>query len=225
MRKFSKACFMMAICIGLPLALGGQKKPVPPPPNAPSLPGQVQRAPIDQRKPAQARPASEEQNKAVVRRVFDDLFSRGRYEAIEEIYAKECPVHFGNRHTRLEESVAEGKGWRQAAPDLNMIVERIEAKGETVTVDWNAIGTHTGKGNGISPTGKRIGVHGKSTFRVVNGKIVEVWNTDHRDELFRQLGVSPNKARLYEMGEDFWFAVNRFFSGKGPVAASVPPSS
>ncbi|HYL09615.1 MAG TPA: ester cyclase [Candidatus Acidoferrales bacterium] len=210
MRKLSALCLVVLVCSGVAI-VSAQKKP-------------ATRQP-DKVAPSQRQAASPEQNKVVVRRVFEDLFTHGRYEFIDQIYEKGCPVHFGNRHVRLEDAVSEGKGWRNAAPDLLMTVDHMVAEGDKVTVDWTAKGTHTGKGNGISPTGKHVLIHGRSTFRLANGKIVEVWNTDHRDELFRQLGVSKTQAWLYEKGEDLWLAVRDFFSPAEPASASVPSST
>jgi steroid delta-isomerase-like uncharacterized protein len=151
----------------------------------PQLPGQVQ--------------ASPEHHKAVTRRVFDDLFNSGRYEAISEIYAKDCVVHHNGKTTSLDQAVSEGKGWRSASPDLRMTPDEMSVQGDIVTVSWTAKGTHTGKGNGlVRPTGKHILVHGVSRFRLVNGKIAEVWNNYDRNDIFRQLGVSPTMAFLYD---------------------------
>jgi len=204
--------FLMVIsCIGMILMPEEQKKPAPTPQNPTGA------APDQQRKPVQVAPgqiqiASAEQNKAVVRRVYDDLFSRGRYELIDQIYAKDCRVHFGNRQARLEQAVAEGKGWRTAAPDLVMRVGRMDVERDLVVVDWTANGTNTGKGNGVPATGKQVLIRGNSRFRVVNGKIVEVWNNFDRDEIFRQLGVPPKLGRLYDSTQDFLFALNQVFS-------------
>jgi steroid delta-isomerase-like uncharacterized protein len=214
---------MVITCIGMALTPGEQKKPTPTPQNNTGVANQVQPVPGAQKKPgAQTRPglpgqvqiASPEQNKAVVRQVFDDLFSKGRYELIGQIYAKDCPVHSGNRNTRLEQAVAEGKGWRSAAPDLFMAVERMEVERDFVIVEWTAKGTNTGKGNGVPSTGKRILIRGNSRFRVVNGKIAEVWNNFDRDEIFRQLGVPPKLGRAYDSTQDFLFALNQVFSRK-----------
>src|SRR5437016_1399812 len=192
--------FLMVIsCIGMMLTPDPQKKPSTTVQTRPGLPGQIQIAPA-------------EQNKAVVRRVYDDLFSRGRYELIDQIYAKDCRVHFGNRQSRLEQAVAEGKGWRTAAPDLTMTVGRMDVEREFVVVDWIARGTNTGKGNGVPATGKQILIRGNSRFRVVNGKIVEVWNNFDRDEIFRQLGVPPKLGQLYDSTQDFLFALNQVFA-------------
>jgi|GEM_PF-1241045 steroid delta-isomerase-like uncharacterized protein len=228
-------CLMVITCIGLALTPEEQKKPASTPQtntpqNTTGVANQVQPAPAEQKKPvapAQTRPvlpgqiqlASAEQNKAAVRRVFDDLFSRGRYELIDQIYTKDCPVHFGNRNTRLEQAVAEGKGWRSAAPDLFMTVDRMDVERDFVIVDWTAKGTNTGKGNGVPATGKRILISGKSRFRLVNGKIAEVWNNYDRNDLFRQLGVPPKLGYLYDSTQDFLFALNQMFSGKDTAGA------
>ena len=186
---------VLGFCV-LMFASGVQKKPAPL-----RLPGQQQ---------VQASP---EQHKAVTRRVFDDLFNRGRYESISEIYSRDCIVHHNNKTTSLDQAVSEGKGWRSAAPDLQMTPDEMSVQGDIVTVSWTAKGTHTGKGNGlVRPTGKHILVHGNSRFRMVDGKIAEVWNNYDRNEVFRQLGVSPTMAFLYEQTEDVRLAFNQIFS-------------
>jgi predicted ester cyclase len=191
-------------------------------PNQAVIPSQP--APATQNKPApiptRNLPASTEQNKAVVQRVFTDLFNHGRYEAISQLYTPDCVVHHGGKNSRLEESVAEGKGWRMASPDLQMISESIQANGDFVMVQWTAQGTHSGHGNGLQPSGKRFMLHGSSRFRMVNGKIAEVWNEYDRDNLFRQLGVPPRVGDLYIMGQEFLVAVDRFFTtSQGGISA------
>lgn len=155
--------------------------------------------------------ASPEQNKVVARRVFDDLFTQGRYGEINQIYEGNCTVHFGNRTEGLGQAVAEGKGWRSAAPDLVMTADQVTAQGDMVTVNWTARGTHTGQGHGIKPTGKHFLIRGTSRFRLENGKIVEAWNSEYRDELFRQLGVPRSTALMYEEAQDLQAALDRWF--------------
>jgi len=211
MAKYKTLGLMVVLFSGLALATGAQKKPGPQPAQEPSLPGKVQ-------------PASAEQNKAVARRVFDDLFTRGRYDQIDQIYARDCTVHFGSRTLGLNEAIAEGKGWRSAAPDLVMTADQMSVNGDMVIISWSARGTHTGQGHGLKPTGKRISMRGNSRFRVVNGKIVEAWNEEYRPELYRQLGVNKTVGQLYDMSQDFLLAMNRIFSSKDAAAASVHSS-
>jgi len=152
-----------------------------------------------------------EHHKLVVNHVFQELFSEGRYELIPQVYAPNCIVHEGNKTRRIDEAVAEGKGFRESAPDLRMTADRMMVNGDIVHVEWTAQGTHTGHSRGVRPTGNRINMHGTSRFRMVNGKIAEVWNTYDRDGLFRQMGVNPKLGHLYDMTQDFIAAVRHLF--------------
>jgi hypothetical protein len=73
----------------------------------------------------------------------------------------------------------------------------------------------------MRPTGKQILMHGTSRFRLVNGKIAEVWNNYDRNEIFRQLGVSPTAAYLYDKAEDVELAFARIVSGRPLSPATV----
>jgi predicted ester cyclase len=158
----------------------------------------------------QVNPRVQEQNKEVVRQLFEEMFTHGRYELQGQVFAKGCPVHFGNRNIALQEAVAEGKGLRSAAPDLVMAINHISANGDMVTVSWTARGTHTHPGAGFKPTGKRFAVQGRSEFKVVNGKIVEAFNEEYRPELFRQLGVSRTQAFMFFAGQRVLSALSTF---------------
>src|SRR5215469_3644845 len=188
MVRYRVFCWMAIILGSLSLASGEQTKP-------PSLlQTNNELAGLDQRVQA-------EQNKVPVRQLYEEMFSKGRYELINQAFAAKCPVHFGSRNVSLQQAIAEGKGWRSAAPDMVMTVNQLTVNGDMVTCVWTCRGTHTGNGHGLKPTGKRILLHGNSRFRVVNGKIVEAWNEEYRPELFRQLGVSKAAALIYETAD------------------------
>lgn len=179
-----------------------------------------QKKPATQARQGAMKVAPEEQHKVHVARVFDDLFTAGRYEFIGQIYQPVCPVHTNGKNYTLQEAVSEGKGWRSAAPDLVMTADRMSVQGDIVTVSWTARGTHTGHGNGLKPTGRRILVHGTSRFRMSNGKIAEVWNNYDQKDMFRQLGVSPTKAWIYDKYEDLKLAWDRMFSEETVYAST-----
>jgi predicted ester cyclase len=176
MRRY-KMLLGLVVIIGSQMLTSAQKKPA-----------------REERMPA---PQSQEQNKQVARRVFEDLFTAGRYGEINQVFDPSCRVHFGGRSVPLEEAVAEGKGWRSAAPDLVMTADQVSVNGDTVTVVWTARGTHTGQGHGLKPTGRRIQMRSRSEFLIKNGKIVEARNEEYRPELFRQLGVSKTAAFMF----------------------------
>lgn len=177
MQKLSATFLMLMMCVAL--ASVAQKKP-----------GQSMET-----SKASGR-QSEDHNKEVARQVFDDLFSRGRYELVNQIYDPNCRVRFGNRTVSLEQAVEEGKGYRAAAPDLKMTADHIVAHGDEVVVDWTARGTNTGSGNELKPTGKHVQMHGRTTFKFANGKIVEVISgSDHKPELERNLAESEKGGK------------------------------
>ncbi len=159
---------------------------------------------------------SPQQMKQLVHRVFEDLFNNGRYGAVSEIYASNCVVHERGKTVPLEHSVSEGKNFRAAAPDVHMTPGSMSVEGNIVTVSWTGRGSQSGRASGFAkPTGKHFQVSGTSRFRIENGRIAEVWNDWDRNELFRQIGVSPTAAYLYDKAEDVMLALERIFP-RGP---------
>jgi len=196
MLNYRVFCWVVIVTSSLSLASGEQRK----------------HATLTQAPPPIAEAGSEvqpERNKIPVRQLYEDMFTRGRYELIDQVFERRCPVHFGRRNVTLAQAVDEGKGWRSAAPDLVMTINQITASGDKVTALWTATGTHTGHGHGLKPTGRHISLHGRSEFRVVNGRIVEAWNEEYRPELFRQLGVSKSVVFIYERADTVWSAMSQ----------------
>jgi len=194
MRKYAAICLMTIIFGGMTLTSGAQKKPAVTAPIQPATQGPQLRA--------------QPQIHVPVRQLYEEMFTNGRYDLESQVFAPNCIVHFGNRTVPLREAVAEGKGWRNAAPNLRMQINQISTNGDMVTVSWTAIGTHTGQGHGLKPTGKQVNLSGRSQFKVVNGKIVEAFNEEYRPQLFHQLGVSKTQASMFYAGEKILAVLN-----------------
>jgi steroid delta-isomerase-like uncharacterized protein len=195
---------IVAVCSIWMLAATPAEQKKPQPQVAPA----TQKAPANLPLPA----VSPGQNKANAQRVFTELFNQGEYESISQIYAPNCIVHEGSKTSSLQDAVTEGKGWKSASPDARMSIQNIQEQGDFVTIDWMSQGTHTGRGNGLEPSGKRFMLRGNSRFRFANGKIAEVWNTWDRNDLYRQLGVSPKVGELYFMSRRLLASLDRFFT-------------
>jgi len=133
----------------------------------------------------------QEQNKAIAKRAFDELLSRGRFELAEELYAKDFVNHGVHRNASLEEDQAALKGWHQAFPDLVISPEKLIAENDLVTIYWIARGTNTGTGNGLPATGKKGELAGITIWRIVDGKIKEEWSAFDQLSLMQQLGLLP----------------------------------
>src|ERR1700753_2886684 len=118
----------------------------------------------------------QERNKAVARRVFDDIFNRGKLEVANEIYAADFVNHGLHSSAGLREDQDAVRGWRKAAPDLVMTVDQMIAEGDKVCVLWTGRGTNTGEGNGLPATGKHVEMRGITIWRLQDGKIREEWS-------------------------------------------------
>jgi predicted ester cyclase len=134
-----------------------------------------------------------EKNNTIVRRVFTEIFSQGKYQVLAELYARDFVNHGTAKAMGFDENQADIQGWRAAFPDLELIVEREIAEGDLVTVMWRGRGTNTGSGNGLNATGKKAEGRGISIFRVVDGKIKEEWTEYSELFLMRQLGLFPGR--------------------------------
>jgi steroid delta-isomerase-like uncharacterized protein len=143
-------------------------------------------------------PLMSEHNKAIVRRLFAELWNNGNLSVADEIFAP--------TYTHHDPSTPDfGKGpdsekrraslYRNAFPDIHLTIEDVIAEGETVMTRWSCRGTHKGDLNGMAPTGKHITTSGVTIARVSNGKIVEGYVNWDALGMMQQLGVVPELAK------------------------------
>src|SRR5262249_62360754 len=69
-----------------------------------------------------------EQNKAAVKQAIDEVFNKGRYELINQLYEPNCVFHQGNKTMTLSDAINDVKEWRAAA--ANMVMGGKKKKGE-----------------------------------------------------------------------------------------------
>ena len=133
---------------------------------------------------------------AVMHRWFDEMWNKGRAEAMEELVAPDVIAHgFGGPDQVLRGADALKKVYRQlydAFPDLHMTVEEAVSERDIVAVRWIASGTHTGDTLGFAATGKRVTVTGMTFCRFVDGKIAEGWDNWDMMGLMNTLGQTPH---------------------------------
>jgi steroid delta-isomerase-like uncharacterized protein len=138
-----------------------------------------------------------EHNKAIVRRLFAELWNNGNLSVAGEIFAPNYSHHdsstpdFGLGPDSEKRRLAL---YRAAFPDLHLTIEDVIAEGETVMTRWSCRGTHKGDFNGIAPTGKPFTISGVTVARVSNGKIAEGYVNWDALGLMQQLGVVPQLA-------------------------------
>ena len=141
---------------------------------------------------------SAQENKSVVRREFEEIFSQGgNLDAAQEIYAPDYVGHeptFGDVHG-VEGAKQFAATYRQAFPDIQTTMEDQLAEGDKVVTRFTARGTHQGESEDFGPpTGNRIEVTGITIERFSEeGKIVEDWTNFDALGLMQQLGLVPEQ--------------------------------
>ena len=138
-----------------------------------------------------------DENKAIVRRIFNEFWLAGKTGVLDELLAPDC-VNYEQSNPELRGKEA-CKQWaegvrlanRQGFPDFDIALEDLVAEDDKVAKRWVFRGTHSGEFAGVPPTGKRVTMRGITLYRIAGGKVKELyWNYDVFG-LMQQLGVIP----------------------------------
>lgn len=130
-------------------------------------------------------------NKALVRRLYDDAVTRQNVDLIDALCAPEFVDHNpepGSGGT-LQEVKTMFRAMLAAFPDFSLSVQDQIAEGDKVVCRLIARGTHKGPYMGIPASGRRFEIGGIDIVRVVNGKAVERWGYFDDVKLLQQLGA------------------------------------
>jgi len=131
------------------------------------------------------------ENKALMRRWFQEVWNQGSVSAIDEMMAADGVVHGlgpADLHGPAEFKTFHA-AYRDAFPDVVVDIEELIDEGHIVAVRWSASGTHRGAGLGFPATGKHAKFSGMLFARVQHGKLVEGWNSLDQLGMLQQLGV------------------------------------
>lgn len=132
--------------------------------------------------------------KAFMRRWFEEVWNKGREEAIDEMFAEDGIAYGLADETGAPLRGASGfkpfyRNFRGAFPDIELIVEDIIAEGDKVAARCRVRATHAGEGLGLAATKRPMEITGMTFVRVRDGKIVEAWNNFDFMGMYRQLGA------------------------------------
>ena len=137
---------------------------------------------------------STEENKATVRRLYEEVINRGNLAVVDELVS---PNHVFY-DPGFPEPIRGPEGFKQYAmmfrnafPDNTATIEDMIAEGDTVAVRHTYRGTHQGTLQGIPPTGKQVTVTAMVISRFVDGKFAEGWINYDALGMMQQLGVVP----------------------------------
>lgn len=135
-----------------------------------------------------------EEHIAIVRRFFEEAFSHGDLDLIDELVADDAvgydptqpePIRGADGMKELVNM------YRSAFPDLVFEVHEALSDDDLVAVRWTSTGTHDGELMGIEPTGRTVTVEGVEIDRIEGGKIVESRVTWDALGVLRQIGAIP----------------------------------
>jgi steroid delta-isomerase-like uncharacterized protein len=135
-----------------------------------------------------------DQNKALVRRWFEEVWNKGRADAIDEMFDENGiahglsddpanpitgPTNFRPFHTMF----------REAFPNMMIVVEDMIAEGDKVAARCSVRAQHEGAFMGRAATQSPVNFTGMVMVRIYNGKIVEAWNNFDFQTLHKQVGL------------------------------------
>ena len=135
-----------------------------------------------------------EANKAVVRRLYDEVANGRNLDVIDEIVSVDSEDHdsFPGMPDTGPEAYRMVFGASLAAfPDFHMEVHDMVAEGDLVAVRMTISGTHEGEFAGMPATGKSFSVSHLETFEVKDGQLTKRWGSPDRATLMEQLGLAP----------------------------------
>jgi len=137
---------------------------------------------------------SAEDNKALVRRFFEDAWNKHNPALVDDIfradYVDRSPDMPGIPHTR--DGLKQLMGvYLRAFPDVNVVVEEQLVEGERVVTRWTAYGTQTGELMDLPLSGRKAVVSGIQIDRLSGGKIIESWSLFDQLGMLQQLGAAP----------------------------------
>lgn len=136
---------------------------------------------------------SVEENKALLRRGWEEILNKGNINALDQFYAENFVDH--NAFPGIPSGI---EGMRQtyniifsAFTNIHVTIDDMVAEEDKIVVRVTANGIHTGEFMGTPATGKRISMMEIRIYRIAGGKIVEHWGLMDTASLMQQLGSAP----------------------------------
>lgn len=121
-----------------------------------------------------------EQNKAIVRRLIDEVMNAGRLDVLDELYTPALA-------TAARRWIAP---FQTSFPDMRMEIVELVAEGDTVVGHFRCSGTHLGEWRGHPPTGRRFTrIDEVGIFHIRDGRITRAWSLEDTLRRLEQLGL------------------------------------
>lgn len=136
-----------------------------------------------------------DENEAMARRIFEEIWQQHNHDAIDELVAEEYVLHDSSMP---DSDWPKGReGYRQMAEmgagmiDGDIELEQVIPAGEYVIVRWRQTGTHVGQMGTIEPTNEEVTVTGIEIDRFEDGMLAETWQEINLLPMLMQIGEVP----------------------------------
>jgi steroid delta-isomerase-like uncharacterized protein len=135
---------------------------------------------------------STEENKALVRREYEQGVNPKNFSVRDEVLASNYVAHFPGQPPihGIDAFRQFTSAFFTAFPDLTTTIEDLMAEGDQVAVRQTWRGTHTSSFLGIPSTGKQVTFTSIEVYRVSGGKLAEEWVELDMHGLLQQLGTA-----------------------------------
>jgi len=136
-----------------------------------------------------------EENKAVVRRFYQEVMMEGRLNVLDEIMAEDFDDHgdaiFGSPQGReaLRQAIAAAHG---ALTNMNVDIQDMIAEKDLVGLRGTERAIQEGPFLGVPGTGNQLTWWGMPVFRVVEGRIAARWFNADSLSILQQLGIASS---------------------------------
>lgn len=138
------------------------------------------------------------ERKETVRRLLEDLYTRGDLSAADKLYAEHVVMHdpLDPRTAAGPESIKESVRRMDATFSESLFtIEEVVGEGDLLAYRWSARGKHTGPYMELAPTGKLVTTGGTNILRFSGDRVVEEWSEWDALGFLQQLGVVPTMER------------------------------
>jgi predicted ester cyclase len=140
---------------------------------------------------------SAEENKAIARRHFEEVWNKSDLAVVDEIMAPD--ISYQGEHLTRDEWRDLLVPWRIGLPDFRYHVDQLIAEGDLVAANARITGTHRGvfhyrRMGPWAPTGNSVDARVMIFFRLAEGRIVEVQAIMDSAAFAQQLGGGPAPA-------------------------------
>jgi len=136
-----------------------------------------------------------EQDRTFGARWFEEVWNKGRREAIAEMLPPDGVLHEGRTDSVGPEGFyAFYDRLKAAFSDFHVTVHNTIAEGDLSCVRWSCSCKHTGDGLGMPATHKTVHVTGMSMIRIANGRMAECWQNWDMLGLMEQIQGSNRSA-------------------------------